>query len=276
MSDVERRVTWKLMLGEESTTQNITRSYENAGFNPAKKLLMNYNFIEGTSPSHWINAGRGGPVHDWNLKSSLDGLYIAGESMFAAGDHSWAASTGRYAGRKAAAYAAGIDRAPVSQDQVALEKARIYAPVNRDSGIDWKELHAGIGRVLQYFGSEFKTEKMLNIGLDSLKEIEEVFVPRLYALDPHKLMRSIEDLSLLAHAQVILHAALARQASSRVLNFYRTDYPQIDPQEWNKFITVKLANNQVKAGSLPITYYGNLKANYEAHNKDYSGVYKKK
>jgi succinate dehydrogenase/fumarate reductase flavoprotein subunit len=83
-------------------------------------------------------------------------------------------------------------------------------------------------------------------------------------------------LSLLAHAQVILHASLARQASSRVLNFYRIDYPQIDPQEWNKFITVKLANNQVKAGSLPITYYGNLKANYEAHNKDYTGVYKRK
>ena len=276
MSEIERRVTWELMLGEESTTRNITRSYEKGGFNPAKHLLMNYNFIEGTSPSHWINAGRGGPVHDWNLKTTLDGLYIAGESMFAAGDHSWAASTGRYAGRKAAAYAAGIDRAPVSRDQVALEKARIYAPVNRDNGIDWKELHAGIGRVLQYFGSEFKTEKMLNIGLDSLKEIEEVFVPRLYALDPHKLMRSIEDLSLLTHAQIIFHASLARKASSRVLNFYRIDYPEIDPVEWNKFVTVKLENNQVKAGSLPLNYWGDMKANYEAHNRDYTGVYKNK
>ena len=43
MSDVERRVTWKLMLGEESTTRNITSSYEKAGFNPAKHLLMNYS-----------------------------------------------------------------------------------------------------------------------------------------------------------------------------------------------------------------------------------------
>jgi succinate dehydrogenase/fumarate reductase flavoprotein subunit len=276
MSDIERRVTWNMMLGEESTTRNITRSYENAGFNPAKKLLMNYSFIEGTSPSHWINAGRGGPVTDWDLKSSLDGLYIAGQSMFAPGDHSWAASTGRYAGRKAAAYAAGIDRAPISSDQVALEKARVYGPINRNSGIDWKELHAGIARAMQFFGAEYKTTLLLNIGLDSLKEIEEVFVPRLYALDPHKLMRSIEDLSILTHSQIILQAALARRASSQVLNFFRVDYPQIDPQEWNKFITVKLANNQVKAGSLPINYYGNLKANYEAHNKDYTGVYKRK
>jgi succinate dehydrogenase/fumarate reductase flavoprotein subunit len=276
MSDIERRVTWELMLGEESTTRNITRSYEKAGFNPAKHRLMNYAFIEGTSPSHWINAGRGGPVHDWNLKTSLDGLYVAGQSMFAPGDHSWAASTGRYAGRKAAAYAAGIDRAPVSQDQVALEKARIYAPVNRDNGIDWKELHAGIGRVLQYFCSEFKTERMLSIGLDSLQEIEEVFVPRLYALDPHKLMRSIEDLSLLTHARIILNASLARRASSRVLNFFRIDYPEVDPVEWNKYVTIKLENNQVKAGSLPLNYWGDMKANYEAHNRDYTGVYKNK
>jgi succinate dehydrogenase/fumarate reductase flavoprotein subunit len=42
MSPVERRVTWELMLGEESTTRNITSSYENDGFNPAKHLLMNY------------------------------------------------------------------------------------------------------------------------------------------------------------------------------------------------------------------------------------------
>jgi succinate dehydrogenase/fumarate reductase flavoprotein subunit len=276
MSDVERRVTWKMMLGEESTTKNLTRSYEQAGFNPAKHRLMNYSFIEGTSPSHWLNAGRGGPVHDWELKTSLDGLYVAGESMFAPGDHSWAASTGRYAGRKAAAYAAGVDRAPVSPDQVAFEKARIYAPINRSEGIDWKELHAGIARVLQFFASEFKNTRMLNIALDSLQEIEEVHVSRLYALDPHKLMRGIEDLSLLEHARIILNASLARRASSRVLNFYRIDFPEIDPPEWNKFITIKQENNKPVAGSLPTNYYGNLKDNYEAYNRDYKGVYKGK
>jgi succinate dehydrogenase/fumarate reductase flavoprotein subunit len=276
ISDVERRVTWKLMLGEESTTRNITNTYEKAGFNPAKHLLMNFNMIEGTSPSHWLSAGGGGPVVDWDLKSSLDGLYIAGESMFSAGDHSYAASTGRYAGRKAAAYAKQIAEGKISKDQVALEKARIYAPINRYNGIDWKELHAGIARALQYWCSEFKTELMLNMGLDALKEIEEIHVPRLYALDPHKLMRSIEDLSMLTHAQIVVSASLARKASSRVLFFQRIDYPQIDPPEWNKFVTVKLENNKVKAGSLPLHYWGNLKANYEAHNKDYPGVYEGK
>ncbi len=276
MSDVERRVTWKLMLGEESTTRNIIDSYEKGGFNPAKHLLMNYSFIEGTSPSNWLSAGRGGPIVDWDLKSSLDGLYVAGEQMFSAGDHSYAASTGRYAGRKAAAYARQTNAGTVSRDQVALEKARVYAPVHRSDGIDWKELHAGIARAMQLWCSEYKTEKMLRIALDSLNEIQEVFVPRLYALDPHKLMRGIEDLSLLTHAQIIVHASLARKASSHAMPFYRIDFPDTDPPEWNKFLTVRLENDQVRTGELPLKYWGDLKANYEARNRDYTGVYKGK
>ncbi len=276
MTDIERKATWKLMLGQESTTKIITNTYERAGFNPDKHLLMNYSYIEGSTPAHWRNAGRGGPIVDWDLKSSLDGLYVAGEQSFSAGDHSYAASTGRYAGRKAAAYSLQIGEGTISRDQITIDKNRIYAPMKRSAGIDWKELNAGIGRVMQYFCSEYKTESLLNMGLDALKEIEEVFVPRLYALDPHKLMRSIEDLSLLTHGQIILNASLARKASSQVLNFFRNDYPQIDPTEWNKFVTVKLENNKVKVGELPLKYYGNQKENYEAHNKDYTGVYKRK
>jgi succinate dehydrogenase/fumarate reductase flavoprotein subunit len=276
MPDIERRVTWKLMLGEESTTRNITNTYERAGFNPAKHLLMNYLLMEGNGPANWRTAGAGGPIVDWDLKSTLDGLYVAGGQMFAAGDHSYAASTGRYAGRKAAAYAKQTGESKISRDQVTLEKARIYAPINRSNGVDWKELHAGIARAMQYFCSDYKTELLLNMGLDALKEIEDVFVPRLYALDPHKLMRSIEDLCLLTHGQIVLNASLARQASSRVLNFFRIDYPEIDPPEWNKFVTVKLENNKAKAGELPLNYWGDMKANYEAHNKDYTGVYKGK
>jgi succinate dehydrogenase/fumarate reductase flavoprotein subunit len=276
MADVERRATWKLMLMEESTTKNIVDSYEKAGFDPSKHLLQNYSFIEGNSPSQWRTAGGGGPVVDWDLKSTLDGLYVAGEQVFSAGDHSFAAATGRYAGRKAAAYAGEIAAGNISPEQVVREKARIYAPVRRDDGIDWKELHAGISKAMQYFCSEFKDGRLLNMGLDALKEIEEVHVPRLYALDPHKLMRTIEDLSLLTHGQIILNASLARCASSRMLNFFRIDYPQVDPPEWHKFVTMKLENGKVKAGKLPLDYWGDMKANYEAHNKDYTGVYQGK
>jgi succinate dehydrogenase/fumarate reductase flavoprotein subunit len=276
MPDIERRVTWDLMLGQESTTKIITSTYERAGFDPQKHLLQNYAFIEGETHSQWRTPRGSGPVIDWNLKSTLDGLYAAGEQLFSHGDHSYAASTGRYAGRKAADYSREVNESRISKEQIAREKARIYAPIKRSNGIEWKELNAGIARTMQYYCSEFKTESLLSLGLETLKEIEQEFVPRLYALDPHKLMRSIEDLSMLAHAQMILSASLARKASSAPLNFHRIDYPETDPPEWNKYVTIKLENGKVQSGELPLNYWGDMKANYEAHNRDYPGVYKGK
>jgi succinate dehydrogenase/fumarate reductase flavoprotein subunit len=274
MSDVERRATWNLMLGEESTTTVMIDTFEKAGYDPARDLLQSYKFIEGQSLPQWRDVGYGGGILvDWNLKTSLDGLYAAGTQMFAPEDHSYAAATGRYAGRKAAAYARQIGESQACREQIENEKARVYAPVKRSRGIEWKELHAGIARAMQYYVSEFKTESLLKMGLDALKRIEDESVPMLYALDPHKLMRSLEDLSMLEYAKIIVHASLARKASSVPLNFQRIDYPMPDPLEWSKFLTIKLEGNQVRTGELPQKFWGDMKQQYEAHNQDYTGVH---
>jgi succinate dehydrogenase/fumarate reductase flavoprotein subunit len=275
MAEVERNTTWGLMIGQESTTKIITKTYNESGFDPAKDQLQSYRFLEVQSPPQWREPRTGGVIVDWDLKTSLDGLYVSGNQIYSPGDHSFAASTGRYAGRKAAAYAKQIGETSISREQVAKEKIRVYAPTKRDSGMEWKELHIGITRVMQYYCSAYKNESLINIGLDSLKEIEEKYVPKLYALDPHKLMRSLEDLSVLTYAQIILNASLARKASSKLLDFYRIDYPEIDPPEWQKFLTIKQENNKVKIGERPTAYWGNLKENYEARNKDYTGVYQR-
>jgi succinate dehydrogenase/fumarate reductase flavoprotein subunit len=277
MPDVERRATWKLMLGEEATTRVIIDTFEKGGFDPSRDLLQSYKFIEGQSLPQWRDAGYGGGLLvDWNLRTSLDGLYAAGTQMFAPEDHSYCAATGRYAGRKAAANMREIAQGKISREQIEQEKARVYAPVKRTSGVDWKELHAGMARAMQYYASEFKTESLLRMGLQALQKIENESVPRLFALDPHKLMRGLEDLSMIEYAKIIIQASLARKASSVPLNFHRIDYPAIDPPEWNKFLTIKLENNKVKYGELPTNFWGDMKQQYEAHNKDYTGVYKGK
>ena len=273
--EVERRATWNLMLGEESTTRIIIDTFNKGGFDINRDLLQSYKFIEGQSRPQWRDAGYGGGVLvDWNLKTSLDGLYAAGTQMFAPEDHSYAAATGRYAGRKAAAYAREVGDLKISRDQIEKEKARVYAPVKRSNGIEWKELHAGIARVMQYYVSEFKTESLFNIGMEALDRIEQEAVPLLFALDPHKLTRSLEDLSMLEYAKIIIHASMARKASSVPLNFQRIDFPAVDPPEWNKFITIKQENGKVKTSELPPDFWGDMKSQYEAHNRDYTGVYK--
>jgi succinate dehydrogenase/fumarate reductase flavoprotein subunit len=210
---------------------------------------------------------------DWNLKTTVDGLYAAGTQMFSPEDHSYCAATGRYAGRKAAAYVKEVGEGQVSRDQIEQEKNRILAPTKRTSGIEWKELHNGLTRAMQYFVSEFKTERLLKMGLDEIERIEEEAVPQLFALDPHKLMRSIEDLSMIEYAKIFIQAALARKASSVQLGHKRIDYPEMDPAEWDKYLTLKLENDQIQLGELPQRFWGDMKQQYEAHNKDYTGVY---
>jgi succinate dehydrogenase/fumarate reductase flavoprotein subunit len=272
MPELERKVVWNMLLEEESTGKIIVDTYTESGFDPGKDQLQNYALIEGSSLPQWRDANGGGLVIDWNLKTTLDGLYAAGTQLFSPGDHSFAAATGRYAGRKAAAFACETGEISVSREQVEKEKDRVYAPVRRSEGMDWKELHAGIARVMQYYCSEFKTESLFKIALESLSEIEEKWVPTLHALDPHKLVRSLEDLSILTHARMVLHASLARKASNPFLGFHRIDYPQVDLPEWRKFITVKQENGKVRIGELPLGYWGHLKTNYEAHNRDYQGA----
>ncbi|MGD1117871.1 MAG: FAD-dependent oxidoreductase [Dehalococcoidales bacterium] len=277
MPDAERKATWRLMLGEESTTRIIIDTLNKAGYDESRDLLQSYKYIEGNSLPQWRDAGYGGGiVVDWNLKSSLDGLYAAGTQMFSPEDHSYCAATGRYAGRKAAAYARKAGAVTVSREQIDREKVRVYAPTKRTSGMDWKEVHAGIARAMQYYVSEYKDENLLTMGLGTLQKIEAEAVPLMYAMDPHKLMRSLEDTSLLTYAQIIIEASLARKASSMPLSFQRIDYPQLDPPDWNHFLTIKLVNDKVKTGKLPLTFWGDMKKQYEAYNKDYTGVYKVK
>ena len=274
MSDVERRATWNLMLAEESTTKILVNTMKEGGFELGRDQLLSYKFFEGQSLPQWRDAGYGGGLLvDWNLKTTVDGLYAAGTQLFSPEDHSFAASTGRYAGRKAAAAAKEVGNLEPNRDQIEKEKARIFAPTKRDNGIEWKELHSGLTRVMQYYVSEFKTEHLLNLGLEEIGRIEEEAVPQLFANDPHKLMRSVEDLNMIEYAKIIIEAMLARKASSKPLGLNRIDYPEMDPPEWDKYLTIKLENGEIKTDTLPQRFWGNMKEQYEAHNQDYTGVY---
>jgi succinate dehydrogenase/fumarate reductase flavoprotein subunit len=88
-------------------------------------------------------------------------------------------------------------------------------------------------------------------------------------------MRTLEDTSLLSYAKIIIQASMARKASTLAMGFQRLDYPKQDPN-WLKFSTIKLENGKVKTGTLPLGFWGNMKKEYEARNKDYKGVYKGK
>lgn len=273
MPEQERRAIWGLMVGQEGKTRiPILQTYTQAGFDPDKDLLQSYQFLRGEMMREPVLPQErtfgevgvsGGLVVDWDLKSSLDGLYGAGDLLFGGQDHSHAATTGRYAGKRAAEYALRAGAPVIDRDQIEAEKSRVYAPIKRRDGIEWKELNAGICRVMQNYCGEIKNEELLKIGLIWLRDIEEREAP--IASDPHKLMRTLDVLDIITCSQMIIHACLARKASSQFLHFRRSDYPEVGPADWHKWVTIKLEEGEVKIGELPFAFWGPLKENYEAH-----------
>ncbi|MFX0057698.1 MAG: FAD-dependent oxidoreductase [Candidatus Heimdallarchaeota archaeon] len=274
MPEHERRAIWGLMVGEEGKSKiPILQDYNERGFDPDMHLLQSYG--EGWTSAAFLPRERqlfglpGGILNGWDLRTNLEGLYAAGDQLFASDCVGHAAATGYYAGRHATDYAIKTAKPIIDYKQVAIEKNRVYSLLNRSNGLGWKELNMAVIRIMQNYCGEIKSDKHLNLGLSLLEEIENVDVQKLYAQNPHELIRSLEVLNIITNAKLIIHSCLARKASSKYLYFFRSDYPETDPPEWHKFITVKLEDNKVKVDERSIDYYGSLKENYEAYNKEY-------
>ena len=273
----ERNVIWNVMVAQEGKSRiPIFQRYKEAGFNPEKDLLQSYG--EGWTSASFLPRERqlfgipGGIVNDWNLKTNLEGLYAAGDQLFASDCNGHAAATGYYAGRHAADYAIQTSQSNLNDQQVEFERRRVKSLTNKSEGIGWKEFNLAITRIMQNYCGEIKSRELLNIGLKLLENLETIEVPKLYVRNPHELIRSLEVINILINAKLIINSCLVRKASSKHLHFIRSDYPEMDPIEWHKFITVKLENNKnnkVKVGALPIDYYSSLKENYEIYNEDY-------
>jgi succinate dehydrogenase/fumarate reductase flavoprotein subunit len=282
MPEHERRAIYGLMVGNEGCTRHtIYDVFTKAGFDPDKDMPQanvmppdQYTFRAwwmGMAPRQWRSLGSGGLVFDWDMKTTLDGLYSAGMQGASGGDHSVAASTGRYAGRKAAEYARTAGAPVIDRKQVETEKVRVYAPVQRKEGMGWKELKAGLCRIMQDYCGEYKHEGTLKMGLMWLKSISESEAANVCARNPHELARALECLSHITVGEMVMHASLARKASNSHLGFNRLDYPEKDPPEWNKFVTIKLKNDEVKVGELPLRYW--LKPPYASTYEGNYGIH---
>jgi len=267
LPEQERRAIFGLMVGNEGRTRiPVYDTLTKAGFDPDLDLLQvpvmnpaaygHSNFWAGMTVPHWRQWGGGGLIVDWDLRTNLEGLYAAGGAIYGAGAHSSAAASGRYAGRKAASYAMTAPEPQMDPGQVKREKARVYAPLEQSRrSIGWKELNAGICRIMQDYCGQYKNEETLQVGLRLLQELGESEAATVYAANPHELARAVECQSILTVGEAVIHASLARKASSALLNFVRLDYPAVDPSEWQKLLPIKLVDGKVTVGELPLDYH---------------------
>lgn len=139
----------------------------------------------------------GGIMHDWDLKTNIDGIYAAGDQLFASDCCGFACATGYYAGRKAADWAANAALIEPDPAQIDREEARLYAPMQVEDGMDWRELNMAISKCMQNYCGAVKCEELLREGLDLLEKYEREDVPTLSCANPYELMHTHEVLDIL-------------------------------------------------------------------------------
>ena len=284
LPEKERRCIFGMMVGNEGKTRiPIYDTFTKGGFDPDKDLLQapimlpeayqNSNFWGGSPIPHLRSPAGGGFLVDWDLRTSLPGLFAAGGApVFGSGCHGESHTTGRYTGRKAAAYAKiAKDPAP-DRGQVEAQKRRAYAPVKSGKdGVGWKELNVAIARVMQDYCGKYKNELTLGRGLELLGELRENEGASAHASNPHGLGRMLECFSLITLGEMVMQASRARKCSSIYLDFYRLDYPQMDPPEWEKLLPMRLEEGHLKVRDLALDFHllapnaPTYEENYERH-----------
>jgi succinate dehydrogenase/fumarate reductase flavoprotein subunit len=209
---------------------------------------------------------------DWDLKTNIEGIYAAGDQLFASDCCGHACATGYYAGRKAAEAALHTELKAPDQDFLEREKERLYAPLAGGGDMDWRELNMAIAKTMQNYCGGIRCEDLLLEGLNVLDGYERDIMPQIKAVNPHELMRVHEVGDILTVARLIINASLLRRSSSKPLCFERSDCTDVDPERDRRFITIRFdADGKPVEGSVPLGFFGDLEAEYEKRNADYIG-----
>lgn len=233
MPEDERRSIWGMMIGNEGKTRyTIFDLYTRLGFDPDRDMLMapimnpegynNGGWFHGApdAAKAWRSESFGmqaQPAVDWNLMTSVPGLFAAGANSGLEGS-SYACASGLYAGNRAAEFASGRQPGEIDEAEIMRQAAEIYAPVKRwQSGddrdyISWKEIWAGSTRVMQQCCAEVKTDAVLRQGLRWIDSIRQTEYTHTYARNPHELARVLECDTRLTISEMYLHGCRKKLA----------------------------------------------------------------
>jgi succinate dehydrogenase/fumarate reductase flavoprotein subunit len=274
LPESERKAIWGMMVGEEGKTKiPVYKNYTEAGFDPEKHVLQCYG--TGWTSAQFLPDERqlfglpGGFLNDWDLSTNLEGLFVAGDSLYASNCYGHAAATGHYAGRHAAQYSSGRKKTEPDKKQVITEKERVNSPVRNkaSTSIGWKELNMGISKIMKNYCGEVKHEELLKIGLEQLADYESRIMSETYAHNPHEMVRLLEVFDILTVSEIIIHSCLRRKASSKPLCFIKYNRPE--ESGTGKLIAIRQEDNNIITRELNVDFFGDLSENYEKHNKTY-------
>ncbi|MFW9078654.1 fumarate reductase/succinate dehydrogenase flavoprotein subunit [Pseudomonas sp. P2757] len=186
--------------------------------------ISEIGFCSGHSASGvWVNE---------RAETSVKGLYSAGDMAAVPHNYMLGAFTyGWFAGHNAAEFVAGREFSALDVEQIEKEKARVYAPLDREHGLPPAQVEYKLRRFVNDYLQPPKVTKKMEIGLQRFSDIERD-LDEMKANNPHELMRAMEVSMIRDCAEMAARASLFRAESRWGLYHYRVDHPQRDDREW--------------------------------------------
>ncbi|MDD1609422.1 MAG: fumarate reductase/succinate dehydrogenase flavoprotein subunit [Methylococcaceae bacterium] len=174
-----------------------------------------------------------------HAETTVAGLYAAGDLACVPHNYMLGAFVyGKFAGESAASYCANTELAAVDAIQVEAEHERVFAPLTREHGLSPAQVEYKLRSLVNDYLQPPKVAKRMEIGLARFEEIRSD-LQKMFATNPHELMRAAEVSFILDCAEMAARASLFRTESRWGLYHYRQDYPESNDVDWSVHVQVK-------------------------------------
>ena len=193
---------------------------------------------------------------DEHARTTVPGLHAAGDLACVPHNYMLGAFVyGRLAGESGAQYCADNDFAPVDAGQVERERARVWAPLQRERGLPPNQVEYKLRRMVNDYLQPPKVTRKMEIGLERFEAIRDD-LEQLHAREPHELMRAMEVHFIRDCAEMAARASLYRTESRWGLYHARVDHPERNDADWFCHAQIKKgASGEMTSFKRPIEPY---------------------
>ncbi len=213
--------------------------------------------------------GEQSPVKvDHGMKTTIDGLYAIGDISYTGSGATGAVPAppgrnrgsgilnavfnGLLAAESISEYVPATGVVSVDEAQVAKSQERTYAPLQREAGVSSEEVIDGVREAVGPIeNSVYMSQGRLDIGDRKITKIKKK-VPQMVAKDLHDLSNCHEAEAMVLSAEMQFKASSLRKESRGW--FLREDYPDMDNQNWLKYITVKNVDGEMVFDTEDVPY----------------------
>lgn len=216
----------------------------------ARGLDLRKDRFEFTLHAPYLHNNQAGIDIDNNGRSSLEGLYAAGDCMGSGFRFSsmGAFVFGARGGKHAAENSKSMSMPSVNEGQVESEKERVFMPLKEKGGINCLEFEDKIRHVVSDYVGFVRSEGKLQRGLERLQHFKDNYLSRLQANNNRELVRSVEVKAIVDMAEMHMRSAIFRTESRDNAStlHYRVDYPETDNENWRKHTVLQMENSEIR------------------------------